>query len=340
MAGKFFNQRVKGANRSFIAYIIVGVVVLCIFIIVILMVSLKNKKNDKNAVIEIRDVVTIEINSELPDKTLFFSELQNVKEDDIIISYDDVDLAKVGEYTVNIEVNKTNYLSTLAVVDTQVPEVTTKDLIIEKGESYAASDFVEKCSDNSDSGCIISFYEMGKDQDGNLIDYSKYTEEGKYTIQIVASDMSGNNTSPLTVNLTIGDGTIEPPGPTYCKYGNSEYDTNAYILGVNISQNGCALDLNLYYDENTSAPAYELAKKDTEKLQKEISKLNIDKDIKKVLNQVITPVLNTSGTGVVGYTVHLELSMTYEDGSSEVVASYYINLNGDRVYSINKYNLS
>ena len=339
MAGKFFNQRVKGANRSFIAYIIVGVVVLCIFIAVILIVSLKNKGDNKDAVIEIRDVVTVEVNSELPDKTLFFSELQNVKEDDIIISYDDVDLAKVGEYTVNIEVNKTNYLSTLSVVDTKIPNVTTKDLTIGKGETYAANDFIEKCSDNSDSGCIVTFYEMGKDQDGNLIDYSKYTEEGKYTLQIVVSDMSGNSTSPLSVNLTIGDGIGEPSNPTYCKYGNSEYDTNSYILGVNISQNGCALDLNLYYDENTSAPAYELAKNDTEKLQKEISKLNIDKDVKKVLNQVITPVLNTTGTGVVGYAVHLELSMNYDDGSSEVVASYYINLNGERVYYINKYNL-
>ena len=74
MARKFFNQKVKGSsNKSLVAYIIVGVCILLVFVCIIMIVLFSNRKPD-NATIEIRDVVTVEINSEIPDKTLFFSE--------------------------------------------------------------------------------------------------------------------------------------------------------------------------------------------------------------------------------------------------------------------------
>ena len=338
MARKFFNQKVKGSsNKSMIAYIIVGVCLLLVFLCVILVVVLSNRTPD-DAVVEIRDVVTVEINSELPDKTLFFSELQNVEEDDIDVSFADADLTEVGEYPIEIKLYGETYESKLAVVDTQAPKLVARNYNVNVGESYSAEDFVESCSDNSGKECLVSFYTLGMDQDGVSIDYSSFTEEGTYTVQIIASDDSGNATTATSATLTIGESS-GPVTPTTCTYGNSEYDSNTYILGVNVTQNGCALDLNLYQDESVTAPAYDLADTDTEKLQKEISKLNISENLKKNLNRVITPVLNNAGTGIVGYTVHQELSIQYEDGHEEVVASYYINTNGDRVYSINTYNL-
>ena len=44
MAGKFFNQRVKGANNNFKAYLIVGAIIFAIFFIVILFVAFSNKE--------------------------------------------------------------------------------------------------------------------------------------------------------------------------------------------------------------------------------------------------------------------------------------------------------
>lgn len=339
MARKFFNQKVKGSsNKSMIAYIIVGACIFIIFIAVILVVVLSNNKGNDDAVVEIRDVVTVEINSEIPDKTLFFAELQGVSEDDIDVSFADADLTKVGEYPVEINVYGEKYESKLAVVDTESPNVNTKNYSIPVGGTYKASDFVDSCTDNSGEECIIEFYELGMNQEGETIDYSSYKDEGTYSIQIVAKDSSGNATSPITVSLSIGEGG-NITTPTTCNFGGSDYDTNKYILGVNVSQNGCALDLNLYQNDATTKPAYDLAEQDTEKLQKEISKLNISQNLQKHLDRLITPVLNNSGTGLVGYTIHQELSITYEDGTKEVVASYYIDTNGKRVYSVNTYNL-
>lgn len=339
MARKFFNQKVKGSsNKSRIAYIIVGVCILVIFIAVILVVVFSNSSGNDDAVIKIRDVVTVEINSEVPDKTLFFAELQGVSEDDIDVSFADADLTKVGEYSIEIKVYGEKYNSKLAVVDTEAPNMNAKNYRIPVGGTYKATDFVDSCTDNSGEECIIEFYELGMNQSGEKIDYGSYKGEGTYSIQIVAKDASGNTTSPITVSLTIGEGG-NITTPTTCNFGGSDYDSTKYILGVNVSQNGCALDLNLYQNEATTKPAYDLAEQDTEKLQKEISKLNINQNLKKHLNRLITPVLNNAGTGIVGYTIHQELSITYEDGTTEVVASYYINTDGTRTYSINTYNL-
>ena len=338
MARKFFNQKVKGSsNKSMAAYIIVGVCVLLVFVCIILVVLFSNR-TPEDARIEIRDVVTVEINSEIPDKTLFFSELQNVKEDEIDISFAEADLTKVGEYPVEINLRGETYESKLAVVDTQAPNLVARNYNIAIGDTYSAEDFVESCTDNSGEDCIIEFYTMGMDQDGVTIDYGSYTDEGTYTVQIIASDSSGNSTTATSATLTIGEAS-GPVTPTTCTYGNSEYDSNTYILGINVTQNGCALDLNLYQNESVTAPAYELANADTEKLQKEISKLNINENLERNLSRLIYPVLNTAGTGIVGYTVHMELAIKYEDGHEEVVASYYINTDGERVYSINTYNL-
>ncbi len=341
MAGKFFNQRVKGSSTMSIkAYLIVGACVVLIFFAVIMVVVMANRTPAADPVIEIRGVVTVEINSEIPDKTLFFSELQNVSEDEISVSFANVDLTKVGEYTVEIEIDGNTYQSTLAVVDTIAPVLVLTNYSIAAGESYTVYDFVESCTDNSGETCIVEFYSLGLDQDGNSIDYDSFTEEGTYSVQIIASDSSGNTTTPTTATLTIGEGDSNNTTTTTCNYGNDVYDTETYILGVNVTQNGCALDLNLYYNEEVTAAAYELASSDTERLEKEINKINISNSKQNTVNQIITPVLNTAGTGIVGYTVHIDLTILYTDGTQEVVASYYIKSDGSRVYTINKYNLS
>ena len=71
---------------------------------------------------------------------------------------------------------------------------------------------------------------------------------------------------------------------------------------------------------------------DTARLKKEFESLNINAPV--TLNRLAQAVINNDGTGIVGYTVHMEASI-----DNIVVESYYINLNGQRIYSVNEYNL-
>ena len=103
MAGKFFNQKVKGSsNNNMKAYMIVGGCILIIFITVIIIVSVGGGSDNPEPVIEINDSADIEINSSLPNMDVFFRELQNVSEDDIDIDYSGVDLSTLGSYEVTI----------------------------------------------------------------------------------------------------------------------------------------------------------------------------------------------------------------------------------------------
>lgn len=331
MARKFFNQKIKKHHST--STIVIGSIVGLLLVISIGVIISVSGGGHKDAVIKIRDSVAVEVNSKLPDKTLFFAELENVLEKDIKVSFDNVDLKKIGKYDIDLKVYKKKYQTVLEVVDTESPDFVVKDYSIPVGGTYKASDFVEYCEDNSGEECQIEFYDLGLSQEGEKVDYSNYTKEGSYKLQIVAKDSSGNSTSPTAVNLIIGSASSNP---TSCNYGNSEYDSNQYNLAVNVSEDGCALDLNLYQNENIVAPVKALIDSETKKLEKEFSKLNLNtKDI--YLNSNIGPVLNNTGTGIVGYTLRMEVSIINSKGEKEVIEDYYVNINGGRDYIVNKY---
>ena len=334
---KFFNQKVKKKpSISIKSYVVLAIIIVLIIIVVIFIISIQNNNSKiQNATIEMRDRVVVEIGSDYPDKTLFFTNLENVKEDDIKVSYSKADINKVGVYNVTLKVYSKEFTSILEVVDTTSPELTVKNVTITKGSTYKAVDFVDKCTDNSNEDCIIEFYNSSLDQDGNNIDYSKYTSEGTYWVQIIAKDASGNTTTPVSALLTIGEEN-NPVTPISCKYGNNEYDKSS-ILSIDDTENGCALDLNLYKSETLLAGVNALIKAEQEKLQKEFATLNLGvNDI--YLYSNIDSVLNTTGTGIVGYTIKVELSIK-KDGNNEVIESYILNKDGSRVYNVNKYNL-
>lgn len=340
MARKFFNQRVPNKKRTIIQ---ISIITVCVIGVIICFIAANsfNKKKDKKAIVELRDAVYVEINAGIPDKTTFFAELQNVSEDEIEVSFDDVNISKIGDYEVTIKVDKKKYTSTLKVVDTKSPALVTKTLNITKGAQYVANDFVQLCKDNSKHTCTVAFYTSAIDQNGNNIDYTSYTKEGTYIVQIVASDPSGNITSPVSATLIIGkknntDIEIEGEKPAYCKYGNDKYDTDKYIVANFVTDKGCALDLNLYQDKTVLAGVNALMEDQTTKLKKEFSKLNIDGTI--TLNRKTEAVLNKDGKGIVGFTLHMEL-IIIKNNVEEIAESFYINEKGERVYSINKYNL-
>ena len=239
-------------------------------------------------------------------------------------SHDDA-IVKIRD-VIAIEVNNENVDKNLFFE--QLENVKEKDIKI----TYKNVDFVKSCQDNSNKDCIIDFYDLSLDQKGEKIDYRNYTKEGSYEILIVASDASGNKTSPMKATLTIGNDTVVKP--ITCKYGNAEYDTTN-ILAVNVTKEGCALDLNLYNDENVLAPVNELIKSENEKIKKELSKINLG--VKNIhVNSETATVLNTTGKGVVGYTLKFTVSIE-KNNNEEVIEEYYININGGREFITNKY---
>ena len=334
---KFFNRKVKKKpSFSIKSLVILAIIIILIIITVIFIIRIQNNNTKiESATIEMRDKVVVEIGSKEVDKTLFFTNLENVKESDIKVSYSKVNFNKVGTYEVTLKIYSKEYKSTLEVIDTTSPELTVKNVTITEGSTYKASDFVDSCIDNSNEDCIIEFYDSSLDQDGNKIDYSNYKDKGTYSIQIIAKDASENSTSPVQTLLTVGETTAQVK-PTNCKYGNNEYD-NSSILSIDVTENGCALDLNLYKSETLLASVNSLIKAEQEKLQKEFTTLNLGvNDI--YLNSSIDTVLNTSGNGIVGYTINMELSIM-NNGNKELIESYTLKKDGSRAYSINKYNL-
>ncbi|MEG1506954.1 MAG: hypothetical protein RR478_05620 [Bacilli bacterium] len=338
MARKFFNQKVHNTKKtiiqiSVISGCVVGIIV-CFFV-----ANHFSNKSKPNQVVELRDSVAIEIKGDLPDKTIFFSELENVLEKDIKADFSKVNVNKVGEYPVTIKIGKKKYDLKLKIIDTESPILKVKNVKIENGKTYSAKDFVESCKDNSDESCNVSFYSLSINQDGVKIDYSKYKDEGVYTVQLIAKDSSDNSSAPVSATLTIGNKTDEekPITPTICKYGNNLYDKSKYILGTYVTENNCAIDLNLYHDPKILASVNKIMDNETEKLKKEFSKLNVKGTI--TLNRNSEAVLNTVGYGVVGYTIHMDLIVT-NNSKEELVESFFLDTTGKRIYSINKYNLN
>lgn len=333
---KFFNQKVKKGrkkkNNPIQLYVILTIVGILILIAIYAIISVSNRNTHKGSVIKLRDKVTVEINNKNFDKTLFFAELENVKESDIKTNYSKVDFTKIGTYTVKLVIYNKTYETKLEVVDTEAPVLKTKDFTIKKGDTYKAENFVSSCKDNSNKECNIEFYSLALTQDGSSLDYSKFTEEGTYQIQIVASDESNNKTTPMTATLTIGKGSTTTQK---CYYGPGEYDTSK-ILSVNVTDNGCALDLNLYNKEETLLPVKEAIENEETKLKNELGKINLG--VKTVyINSEMDPILNLDGTGVVGYTVKMIVSVYNANNEKEIIEEYYLNSNGSRDYIINKY---
>ncbi len=329
MAKKFFKQKVHNKKRTITQIIIISIcvvgIVLCFFI-----AGYFNNLLPEGAVIELRDSVSIEVNSSLPSKTTYFSKLENITEDAITVTYPNIDMQQTGEYPINIKVHHKKYTTVLRIVDTVSPELTAKDVTINEGETYQASDFVESCTDNSNQKCQVEFFTLALTQDGEKIDFSKYTTEGKYLIQIVAKDSSNNQSNIANAYLTIGS---PADTPFICSYGDNSYDTEKYIMAVDISENGCALSGDVY--STTVIPEVLVPILDSEynKIFNEFKKLNINGVVN--FTRTIDPIPNIENTGLVGYGIKISV---FEENN--LVLEYYLNSNGTREYLLNKYNIN
>lgn len=230
------------AKKDKFKWLIIGASAL-VLIIIIIIVSLASRSNKKptpvNPVVpsyELKEALTLESGSTLPEAVDYFDKLENIDINDIKITYpdefelsydksacteeeieeinnvgeDEISnfgcavpiLASPGTYGITITLQENEYTVNLVIVDSEPPQVTTKDVELFMGEDYKIEDFISVCADKSNE-CILSYYEGDVDSDGKTIDYSKIIDVGEHTIKIVATDAYGNKTDPIEVKLTI-----------------------------------------------------------------------------------------------------------------------------------------
>lgn len=343
MAKKFFYNRVYNTKRTIINLVIIGVCIIGVIVCFIITSNFEGENhNTPESSLSIKNEVTIELNEEI-SKEMFFSKIENVNLDNIEIIYpNNFNSSNPGKYKITLKIDDKDYTTTLIVVDTMKPILVLKKVTIEQNNSYRANDFVESCSDNSNNKCSLSFYSDGVDEEGNAIDYSKYTNEGTYSIKISAMDESGNQTVKET-QLVIKNKQAtnkpdkEEPIKINCKYGNNSYDSDTYLLAVDISSNGCAISLDLYNDTTMTDEINKLMDTETTRIKKDVSKLNLNGKL--TLNRKVTAVINNVGDGIVGYELKITVVVT-NNGKSQTVVNYKVDKDGKRVFIANPYNIS
>ncbi|MBE6155751.1 MAG: hypothetical protein E7164_03235 [Firmicutes bacterium] len=349
--GKFFNGKVRKDRGTLIKYGIIAAGVLLIIILFVLISAGKNK--NKDVVLELNEVVTVEVNGEYPAIKDYFSKFENF--DEKLVDITDFDITTVGEYTVTVTAE--GYGSediTVNVIDTTAPELVLKNVEIESGDTYYIEDFIHTCEDNSNTECIVEYYTESFDQTGNPIDYSSFTEDGKYLIKIIAKDESDNTSDPKDVYLTIGnDEQPVEPEPVTCTYGDLTInrETHYYPIAVVVGDqiNNCALNRDLWDSATIQAPVKTFYQNDYERLKIQI-KAELEKEFPKGAKIVAYPhfigVLNAELKGLVGYAVYVKVYVAPADTSGQVDSdenlrlAYYLRSDKTREYEINKYNLA
>ena len=333
MAKKFFNRKVKKKKKIALGpiFIIIGCSVLILLIVIIMLKLNNNGNNHEDALIKIRESVSIEMNGTLPDKTTFFSELKNVDEKSISIDYGNANVEVPGEYKITIKVYSKNYYSKLIVIDTVPPELTLQPLTILTGDSYKPSDFVTNCVDNSNLNCYFEYYKNAVDNKGKAIDFGSYTKEGTYIIKIVAYDDAGNASEPVETQLTIVKSDI-----VVCDYGENNLEKGTPI-SVKVSDTNCSLNPKAYNDPEVLDSTNALIENEKGKLSSEFKNINLNTQ-NVIIDAEINPVFNQTNEGLVGYLVNITVYI--ERGvENDIIEEYYINLDGSRKYTVNKYNL-
>lgn len=151
------------------------------------------KEQTKNNIMEnteVKQSLTVEIDSEIKD-TDYFNKLidEDIKEIKIIKDGSIINDIQIGNYDVEIITNKNTYKTKLNVEDKTTPSLKLKELVIQENEIYDIMSFIEICEDNSKEECLLEYENE---------DMGKYTKEGTYDITINASDNSNNKTSQIT----------------------------------------------------------------------------------------------------------------------------------------------
>ena len=263
----------KYAKKDRLKWLIIGAsaLVLIIVIIIVILATRNNKPEQITPAVpkfELKEELTIEAGSPLPEVTDYFNTLENIDVDEITVTYpdefelsydtslctpeeveeiysneepnfDDYDcvqnyLLTPATYGITIALQGEEYTVNLTVADTREPVLILQDVEIYEGDSYELNDFVSSCFDVT-SECEITYYTEDTDEE-EQIDYSNITEVGEHLIKIIATDDYGNTTEPMEATLTI----LEVEGELYTVTFDSEGGSE--IRSKKVGENGSVIE--------------------------------------------------------------------------------------------------
>lgn len=233
----FFNATYVKKNKTILVVICLTLITLVVATMLITKYTSfdKNENLKKDAIVY--ENIDIKLFGKIPYSIQYFKSIENVKLSDIKITYPDdfklqEDLSscseeekkkieeirnsntpneakdnsfncisyiatEVGRYNVAIELYDKKYNVNLNVVDDEAPILEVKNHEIYEDEHYNINDFVNSCTDNSQTDCTYEYLNT------SLVSYDKYTEPGTYDIKLIAKDRSGNKSEAKVATLTI-----------------------------------------------------------------------------------------------------------------------------------------
>lgn len=263
----------KYAKKDRLKWLIIGASALVLIIVIIIVIlATRNNKPEQIAPavpkFELKEELTIEAGSPLPEVTDYFNTLENIDVNEITVTYpdefelsydtslctpeeveeiysneepnfDDYDcvqnyLLTPATYGITIALQGEEYTVNLTVADTREPVLILQDVEIYEGDSYELNDFVSSCFDVT-SECEITYYTEDTDEE-EQIDYSNITEVGEHLIKIIATDDYGNTTEPMEATLTI----LEVEGELYTVTFDSEGGSE--IRSKKVGENGSVIE--------------------------------------------------------------------------------------------------
>ena len=144
----------------------------------------------------------------------------------------------------------------------------------------------------------------------------------------------GNGTATITATANGKSASVEvivsgSGSGSSCSYGNTTYNTS-YVLSVNLTQNGCAINPN-------STPNETLSTSDYQRLVNELSSMGLRIAGNNFSHQVDRQkIRNTSGTGLVGYQLTISVGIIDSDNPYVVMqARYILRSDGSRQFITN-----
>lgn len=234
------------------------------------------------------EIETVEINATYKPEN-FISSIDNADKEDIKIK-DNVNIKKLGTYTIEYQIDDTSFTLTCKVVDTKKPEVIFQDAKVSLHEKPDASIFVKKISDATKTS--VSFK-----------DTITYDSLGDRRVVVEVRDEAGNLTQQnVTVHVLEKDKT--PP----VIHGAYDFSVQA---GTNID-----LKKGIYANDDRDGSvkvSVDKGKLDTKKAGSyDIKYTAIDRAKNKTVKTITITVMGKSSTSTTEKVIYL----TIDDGPS------------------------
>lgn len=137
------------------------------------------------------------------------------------------------------------------------------------------------------------------------------------TVTVTATAGSKSASVTVVVREKSGGGTSTDT----CPYGDTSYNSS-YIMSVNLSQNGCAINPNGVHNETVSGRDYQAMVQSLANLGYDTTTIKYSLDSKKIKNN--------AGTGVVGYQFTVTVSVKDPNSYTLLTSEYIIKPDGSR----------